>query len=348
MTTAAAAGPVGHRIGIDGGDQEYVQQPDDTVLRAALRHGIGFPYECNSGGCGSCRFQVLEGEVEDLWPEAPGRSDRDRRTGRLLACQSRATSDLRVAVRTAGEFVPVTRPTRHTATLVSVEEVTHDIRTFRFGTDAPAEFRPGQYAVLTLPGVPTVRCYSMSNLANEDGSWEFMIRRVPDGRATTVLFDRLAVGDTVGIDGPYGLAWLRTDRPGDVVCIAGGSGLAPMVSIARAMARGGMLATRHLHFFFGARTPRDVCGEQFLRELPSLSGRIHFHPVVSLPELEPETSWAGETGFVHDAASRLLGDDPAAYEWYFAGPPPMTQALQERLVVDLRVPVDQIHFDRFC
>lgn len=348
MTTASRAGTGGHRILVDAGELEYFQQPDDTVLRAALRAGIGFPYECNSGGCGSCKFQLLDGEIEQLWEDAPGRSDRDRRAGRLLACQCRATTDVRIAVRTSSEFVPAPPPTRQRATLMSVSDVTHDIRTFRFRTDAAASFLPGQYAVLSLPGVPTSRCYSMSNLANDEGRWEFMIRRVPNGRATTVLFDCLSAGDSVGIDGPYGLAWLRPDRPRDVVCVAGGSGLAPMVSIARGAAAHGLLDTRHLHFFFGARAPRDVCGEQFLRDLPSFASRVHFHPVVSMPDLEPETTWSGETGFVHDAVSRLLGKSTASYEWYFAGPPPMTQALQERLVVEHRVPVDQVHFDRFC
>jgi len=346
--TPADTGSAGHRVLIDSSDLDYVQPFGDTVLRAALRAGIGFPYECNSGGCGSCRFQLLEGEVDDLWPEAPGRSDRDRRTGRLLACQCRATTDLRIAVRTSGEYVPPTRPVSRAATLLSVNDVTHDLRVFRFGTDGSAEFRPGQYAVLSIPGVASPRCYSMSNLANSQGEWEFIVRRVPGGEATGVLFDGLDIGDAVVIDGPYGLAWLRTESTRDIVCVAGGSGLAPMVSIARGAADAGMLKSRRLHFFYGARTPSDVCGEQFLRELPSSDDRIDFHPVVSMAHLEPDTPWVGAIGFVHEAVGRILGGELTNLEWYFAGPPPMTTALQGTLAVDHRVPFDQIHFDRFC
>ena len=348
MTSGHDPDAVGHRIRIDGAEGEYLQLAHDTVLRAALRAGIGFPYECNSGGCGSCRFELLEGAVDDLWPAAPGRSERDRRKGRLLGCQSRATTDVRIAVRTGTEYVPAAAPMVRTGVLLDIADVTHDIRTFRFSSPNPAAFLPGQYAVLGIAGVASPRCYSMSNLPNDDGVWEFMIRRVPGGVATSRLFDDLMAGDSIEIDGPYGLAWLRTDNQRDLVCVAGGSGLAPMVSIARGAAAEGMLEERELHFFYGARTPRDVCGEAFLRDLPAFGERVHFHPVVSLADLEPETPWSGTTGFVHDALTAVLGPDLNGYEWYFAGPPPMAQAMQDRLLVEHRVPFDQVHFDRFC
>ena len=151
----------------------------------------------------------------------------------------------------------------------------------------------------------------MSNVGNNEGEWHFQIRHVANGMATGKLFHHLHVGEEIEIDGPYGLAYLRQGVTRDIVCVAGGSGLAPMVSIARGAAQSGMLKTRHLHFFYGGRTPRDICGEDFLRELP---------------------------GF---------GDTLPSFEFYFAGPPPMTQTLQEMLMVGYRVPFEQIHFDRF-
>lgn len=336
-----------HRIAIEGGAIEFQQQDGDTVLRAALRAGNGFPYECNSGGCGSCKFGLVEGEVENLWPEAPGLSERDRRKSLLLACQCRAKSDLRIKVRTAPEYVPPIQPKRRTAKLIGVIEITHDLREFRFQEDGLVDFRAGQYATLAIPGLAAPRSYSMSNLANGDGQWHFQIRRVPHGQATDRFFHHLKLGDEIEIDGPYGLAWLREDSPRDIVCAAGGSGLAPMVSIARGASASGMLATRHLHFFYGGRTPRDICGESFLSELPEFGSRIHFHPAVSMPEQDPDSSWDGETGFVHEVIRRRLDGHMSEFEFYFAGPPPMTQALQEMLMVGYRVPFEQVHFDRF-
>ena len=168
---------------------------------------------------------------------------------------------------------------------------------------------------------------------------------MPHGQGTHALFDRLAVGDEIGLDGPYGAAYLRPEAPRDIVCVAGGSGLAPMLSIARGAAAAGLLGQRRLYFFYGARTPRDVCGEAQLAELAGYSEHIVYVPVVSLPG--EDGSWNGETGYVHDAVARRLAGRLGEFEYYFAGPPPMTLALQEMLMIGHSVPFEQIHFDRF-
>lgn len=336
-----------HQILIEGEEQPFPQADKDTLLQAAQRAGIGFPYECSSGGCGSCKFELKEGEVENLWADAPGLSERDRRKGLMLACQCRAKGPVKIKVRTSPECRPLITPERRSAKLLASHAVTHDIIEFRFKAQGAAEFQAGQYALLFLPGVTAPRSYSMSNIANPQGEWHFQIRRVPDGKATDCLFHQLQPGDTIEIDGPYGLACLRKESVRDIVCVAGGSGLAPMVSIARGAAQAGMLQDRQLHFFYGARTPRDVCGEQFLRELPGFGDRILYHPVVSQPGDDPQAPWNGETGFVHEAVKRVLGTKMPDCEFYFAGPPLMTQSLQSMLMLDYKVPFEQVHFDRF-
>ncbi|MFZ5490272.1 MAG: 2Fe-2S iron-sulfur cluster-binding protein [Pseudomonadota bacterium] len=334
-------------IHIDGSPTRFIQTGSDTVLRAALRAGIGFPYECNSGGCGSCKFEIVAGEVQVLWPEAPGLMDRDRRKGRHLACQCVATGELTIKVRTDAAYVPRIPPRRRRARLVGTTDVTHDIREFRFVSEGTADFLPGQYASVVIDGVGAPRAYSMSNLPNAEGEWHFQIRRVHQGQATTRLFHALQVGHEVEIDGPYGLAYLREDNTRDIVCVAGGSGLAPMVSIARGAATAGLLGTRKLYFFYGGRTPRDLCGEALLRELPGFGDAISYHPVISEGGSDKAAAWSGNVGFIHEWLPRVLGEGLAQYEFYFAGPPPMTQAIQEMLMVTYHVPFQQIHFDRF-
>ncbi|MBS1143340.1 MAG: Ferredoxin:Oxidoreductase FAD/NAD(P)-binding:Oxidoreductase FAD-binding region [Proteobacteria bacterium] len=322
-----------------------LQADGDTILRAALRAGLGYSYECNSGGCGGCKFELVSGEIETLWAEAPGLSERDRKRGRHLACQCRACSPITIKAATAAEYQPKILPRRQKAGLMAVQDITHDIREFRFVAEAHADFLPGQFAMLDLPGIASSRAYSMSNIGNGQREWHFQIRRVLHGQGTHVLFEKLAVGDEIGLDGPYGVAYLRTEAPRDLVCVAGGSGLAPMVSIARGAVDAGLLADRKLYFFYGARTPRDVCGESLLRSLDGFGDRIIYIPVVSLPG--DNGDWDGQTGFVHDAVAHTLPAAVANYEFYFAGPPPMTQALQELLMVGHKVPFEQIHFDRF-
>ncbi|MDR3369154.1 FAD-binding oxidoreductase [Rhodoferax sp.] len=324
---------------------EFVQAAQDTILRAALRSGHGMAYECNSGGCGGCKFELLQGEIETLWPQAPGLSERDRQRGRHLACQCRALGPVVIKAQSGADYVPPILPKRQMARLLGTRDISGDIREFRFQTEGPANFLPGQFAMLDLPGLGSSRAYSLANTANPQGEWHFQIRRVAQGTGTRILFESLHPGDTIELDGPYGVAYLRTDAPRDIVCVAGGSGLAPMVSIARGAAEAGLLAQRKLHFFYGARTPADVCGEDMLRTLPGFGQQIHYVPVVSMPG--NNGTWQGRTGFVHEALASTLTGALSNHEFYFAGPPPMTQALQELLMVEHQVPFEQIHFDRF-
>lgn len=334
-----------HQILIEGGESFAVSTDEDCLLRGALRAGIGMPHECNVGGCGACRFELVVGEMADLWPQAPGLSERDRRRGKRLACQSRPLSDCTLRLRTGEEYRPVVAPRHHTARLEARRELTPDMSLFSFRLPEAAAFRPGQYTLFQLPGVTGVRAYSMSNLPNPEGLLEFVIRRVPGGQGSTALFERVAVGDAVSIDGPYGHAWLRSasESARPVVCIAGGSGLAPMLSVARAAVA--FPPSRPVHFFDGVRTVADLCGERELAAGHGAPPGLDYTPVLSEPPADG--SWNGATGFVHQTVAARLAAPLDQYEFYFAGPPPMIEAVQTLLTLNHRVPHQQVHFDRF-
>ncbi|MCH2557698.1 MAG: FAD-binding oxidoreductase [Alcanivorax sp.] len=333
-------------IKLQGSDQAFEQEPHhDCLLRAGLHAGIGLAYECNSGGCGSCKFELIEGDVVELWEQAPGLGERDRKKGRKLACQCRAVGDVTIKMRTDDQCRPPVVPRRFPATLERRHSITDDIIEFRFRGDAPARFLPGQYAMLRLPDSDSPRAYSMSNLPNDDGIWEFWIRRKPGGRITQRLFDHLRPGDRVTLDGPYGMAHLQPDSPRDILCIAGGSGISPVLSIARGVLLDPRLADRRLHFFFGGRTPADICGADQLRALPGATERLTFQAAISEPT--DGDGWAGPAGFIHDTVAHTLGDTIRNHECYLAGPPPMVQATTRMLLLEQHVPQEQVHFDRF-
>lgn len=336
-----------YKLQLEGVNLPILASPDDTILRAALRAGLGFPYECNSGGCGTCKFEILSGSIKNLWPDAPGLTERDRRKNKFLACQCLPTSDLSIKVRIDPSCTPKLRPQRRTAKLVGIRDITHDILEFHFVSDNSADFLPGQFASVHIDGVDSPRCYSMSNLPNPSGEWHFQIRRVRHGLASTALFTRYRPGDQVVIDAPFGNAYLREESPRDIVCVAGGSGIAPMVSIARGAARAGLLNKRKLYFFYGGRTPHDLCGEDFLRALDAPVGHVFYYPIVSDMDSAADHKWTGDVGFVHDWIPRKLGVALQNFEFYFAGPPPMAQAMQEMLMLRHQVPFNQIHYDRF-
>jgi toluene monooxygenase electron transfer component len=335
-----------YKIEIADSGLQFECPPTDTIMRAALRAGLGMPYECNVGSCGTCKVELQSGTVESAWPQAPAINERDRAKNRVLGCQSRPTSDCRIRVRLAPQYQSHYPPRQFSVTLSDWRDITHDIREFRFEAATPAEFLPGQYALFHLPTLGAPRAYSMSNIMQGDGSWQFQIKRVPGGTGTAVLFDQLRRDDRITLDGPYGLAYLRNDSPRDIVCIAGGSGLAPAISIARGMAANPAMATRKLHFFYGGRGPRDICGEDMLRGLPGFGERIFFHPIISIPETGTEAVWSGKTGFVHELVLEVLGQSLKEHEIYFAGPPPMAQAVQ-RILLQEKVPGGQIHYDAF-
>lgn len=186
---------------------------DDTILRAALRAGFGFPYECNVGSCGNCRFELVSGEVKHLRVDAPAYTERDKQRKRFLGCQAQPLGDCAITVTLRDQYRSAHLPQRTNARLITAQDITHDIREFHFALEKPAMYRPGQYALLSLPNVDGARAYSMSDTPGDGSEWSFQIRRTPNGAATGFLFDRVAIGDVIGIDGPYGMAYLREDRP---------------------------------------------------------------------------------------------------------------------------------------
>lgn len=315
-------------------------EADETVLRAGLRAGIGLSYECHAGGCGTCKIELLEGRAETTMPDAPGLSDRDRRKGRLLACQCVPLTDCRIKARVDAEHVPPVPPRRLAVQLVATRDITHDIREFRFRGERPATFLPGQYALLTIDGLP--RAYSLANLANEAGEWCFQIRRVSGGRVSPLLF-AAQPGLTALLDGPFGLAYLRPgSRP--VVCVAGGSGLAPMLSIARGVAADRALPERAVYFFHGGRDRADVLDAAWMAAATGLGDRLHYLPALSQPAAP-----AGDirVGLIADVLRAELGEHLDRFDFYCAGPPVMTQAVEDLLLRHAGLPADRLRFDRF-
>ena len=328
-------------------DKAFRCDADDTVLSAALRAGIGFPYECNSGGCGTCQFELLEGDLAELWPEAPGLSPRARGRGKRLACQSVPGSDCTIKVALNDEMAPAIAPRRQMLAFVGSRPLTDDMAEFSFRSNGPAEFLPGQFATIRLGNVQGHRAYSMSNLPNAAGEWHFVVKRVPGGKGTSVLFDALAPGDEVSVDGPYGNSYLRTANGRDIVCIAGGSGLSPVLSILRAAVRAPGLSDRRIQLFYGGRGPRDICVPEILAADPLLRERVVLHTAISDDNAPGAAEWAGERGFVHELVRKTLGEQIPQFDYYFCGPPPMTDAVHRMLLLDYKVPARQLHFDRF-
>lgn len=329
------------RIEIDRSD-EIILCEDDTILRSALRAGIGFPYACNSGSCGNCRFTLIEGEVEHVFGDAAAWSERDQRKNRWLGCQAMPRSDCRIKVRLNDAYRPPIQPVKVNAMLEDQRGITHDIREFDLRLERALEALPGQYALLNLPGMTQPRAYSMSEVSDDGTLWRFQIKLMPEGAGSRVLGD-MKPGARMLLDGPYGTAYFRPDSPRDILCIAGGSGLSPMLAICRAAHADPRCESRSITLYYGGRSEADLFDPAILPQ--DCGGKDRLKYVAALSE-HASASWNGPTGMLHEVVDADLGSELPQFEVYFAGPPAMADAM-ERLLIERDVPPEQVHFDKF-
>ncbi|MCX6462048.1 MAG: SpoIIE family protein phosphatase [Pseudonocardiales bacterium] len=185
------------------GDRSVACDGDQSLLEAFLRAGVWMPSSCNQGTCGTCKLQVLDGEVDHRASPLDTLTEEERAAGLVLACQARPRGDARVALPGAGGTDRATHPLRDlAATVVALDDVARDTRRILLGLDEPLAFDAGQYVELVVPGSGERRQYSLANTAEEDKVLELHVRRVPGGVAS----DRWLLGDlaVVSLRGPDG------------------------------------------------------------------------------------------------------------------------------------------------
>jgi ferredoxin-NAD(P)+ reductase (naphthalene dioxygenase ferredoxin-specific) len=317
--------PIGKAITVSNGA---------NLLETLREHQVPISYSCMAGRCGTCRCKVIDGNVLESGREAKITNPNEER--HVLACMSVLTESCTIEIPEPDEVV--THPARILkATVVAIDDMTHDIKRLRLRSNKPLSFTAGQYATLQF-SPEHVRPYSMAGLP-EDEELEFHVRLVPDGRVTTYIASDLKVGDSVRISGPLGTAYLRKKHEGPMLCVAGGTGLAPVLSIVRGALAEGM--TNPIHVYFGVRSPQDIYGAGRLYELAEKHSNLRIHIVVTTGNDNP----ALRSGLVTDAVAQ---DWESLDGWraYLCGAPPMVEAATF-LVKQKGVLAEHIHADAF-
>lgn len=306
----------------------------DNLLEVLRAHAVPVSYSCLSGRCGTCRCEVLDGQLIDSGPEA-GRPRKDS-TRQVLACQAVLTGNCTIALPEVDEVV--VHPARIVkGTVTAIEQATHDIRRVHVKPSKPLAFSPGQYA--TVQFTPDhIRPYSMAGLPG-DPLLEFQIRRVPGGRVTEHVFQHLEVGATLRISGPLGTAYLRRKHTGPMLCVGGGTGLAPVLSITRGALAAGM--TQPIHLYFGVRSMDDLYDAERLQALAHAHPNLQVHIVVATGPVAPGL----RAGLVTDAIAQDL-PDLAGWRAYLCGAPAMVEAL-DLLVTRAGMARSHVHADAF-
>ena len=289
-------------------------EPGANLLQALQAAQVPMSYSCMAGRCGTCRCRVLDGEVMEGRGEGQGPLDGDGT--QVLACQTYLTQPCTIEIPEPDEVV--VHPARIVkASVTALEDLTHDIKRLLLRPAKPIEFSPGQY--LQLQFTPEhARPYSMAGLCH-DGLLEFHVRLVPGGRVTGYIARDLRVGDAVKVSGPLGSAYLRRRHEGPMLCVAGGTGLAPILSIVRGAVAQGL--RNPIHLYFGARSPRDVYG------LPWLQALQREHPALTTHVVVASGGQPGvqRLGLVTDAIAQDHAD-LGGWRAYLCGSPPMVEA----------------------
>lgn len=300
---------------------ELVVQPLDralpfesgaNLLQALREHNVPVSYSCMAGRCGTCRCKVLDGQVLESGREQKltGLNDGNY----VLACMSVLTESCTVEIPEPDEVV--THPAKILkAKVVAIEDLAHDIKGIRLKSSKQLEFSPGQYASLQFTP-DHIRPYSMAGLVDDD-TLEFHVRVVPGGRVSGYVANELKIGDPVRVSGPMGTAYLRVKHDGPILCVAGGTGLAPVLSIVRgALARG---MSNPIYVYFGVRSPADAYKVDVLEQLAQLHDNLTVHVVAGV-------SGAGlRQGLVTEAVDQDWLS-LAGFRAYVCGAPPMVDA----------------------
>ena len=309
---------------------------DETILTAALREGMDFPHSCRVGGCATCKCRLVEGQVRELTETSYLLTEEELAQRTILACQSVPIGPVRIEV----EQTKVLAVQECSATVVAQELLTQDIQRVRMQLDAPLNYKPGQFAQITLATLPGMtRSYSFATEPDAHGVVDFFVRRVPGGVFTEHVHSTSLVGQKAHVQGPFGQFWLReSDAP--ILFVVGGSGLAPVMAMLRAMQA--QHVARSVTLLFGARTQADLYLMQELRAMAaSWAGTFTLIPVLS--EAQGDASWQGAQGLVTERLSHVL--EPGMHA-YLCGPPGMIDAATAQLQ-QAGLPKAHIHADRF-
>ena len=328
----------------------------EKVLYAGLAHGLALPYECATGTCGTCRGRIVQGAAHVEWNEAPGFARLKRDKGDILMCQARPTADcvLRVPAKIGPHANPDTLPAHCTGRIENVRRLVRDVIDFDLVLSRPMTFEAGQFVVLEASGVEGGRAYSMVNYDRAAERLQLVIKQKPGGKYSDWLFDNDVTGREINVFGPLGRATFLPEEGKNVLCIAGGSGLAGMMSILDRAVRENYFQDRSAHVFFGVRTLADAFYLEQLSSYAALaSGKLQVtlalshQPVADAAHPQfPGIRLAN--GMVSEAAAHGMAGQYDNMVAFVAGPPVMVDGVLRFLTHEAKLPRAFIRYDKFA
>ena len=348
--TPSQTGTQDFQITVNPSGRSFTAMPGETMLAAGIRAGVGLPYGCKDGACGSCKCKKLSGTVVHREHQSKALSEQEEIEGFVLTCSAVAHSDVLLESRqvtSAGAFPIKRMPTR----VSSIERKSADVMLLKLQLPANDSFsyHAGQYVEFILRDGAR-RSYSMANAphtppvgeAESASALELHIRHMPGGKFTDHVFNALKEKEILRIEGPYGSFYLREDSSKPIVLLASGTGFAPIKAVLEHMQRQGI--TRATTLYWGARRPADLYMDQWVRTKLTEMPHLRYVPVVS--DALPEDAWNGRAGFVHQAVLQDL-PDLSAYQVYACGAPIVVDSARAAYTGQAGLPDDEFYADSF-
>ena len=333
------------RVQIQPANLSMEVQRDEPILLAAIRQGIGLPYGCRDGACGSCKCRLLEGRVIHGAHQAKALSAAEEQAGFVLTCCATPQTDCVIEARhvpAAGEFAVLKMPTRVLSSVRAAPDVM--LLSLQLPGNQNFQFRAGQSIDFILPG-GIRRSYSMATSPSRLGqppTIELHLRQMPGGHFTDHAFSTLKARDILRIEGPFGSFHVSPTSAKPIVLLASGTGFAPIKAILEQLQD--WADARPVRLYWGCRVRADLYqhewAEQAARDMPNL----RYVPVLSEPR--EADAWRGRIGLVHEVVMADL-PDLSGHQVFACGAPVMVHAARRDLVARCGLPADEFFADAF-
>ena len=323
----------------------FTVNPDEALLAAAIAQGVGMPYGCKDGACGSCKCKMLSGSVTHGAHQLKAMSPDEEAAGFILTCCATAHTDIVVESRqvTDESAFPVKKmPSR----VSSLTKVSHDVMVVRLQLPASDVFKyhAGQYVEFLLRDGAR-RAYSMANAPHtqaETPGVELHIRHTPGGKFTDHVFGAMKEKEIQRVEGPFGSFYLREESAKPIVFLASGTGFAPIKAMIEHLQL--KRSTRPAVLYWGGRRPADLYMHDWVLQKVTEMPHLTYVPVVS--DALADDQWTGRTGFVHNAVLQDLAD-LSEHQVYACGAPQMVDAARQDFTALCRLDPQEFFADSF-
>jgi CDP-4-dehydro-6-deoxyglucose reductase, E3 len=318
---------------------------DEAILAAAIHAGIGLPYGCRDGACGSCKSRLVEGRVIHGAHQMRTLPPAEEEAGWILPCCATPQTDCVIEARTvagAGDYPVQKMPARVTTLTRAAPDVA--IMKLQLPANLQLKYRAGQYVEFILRDGAR-RSYSMANAPSNLGEppmIELHLRHMPGGKFTDHVFGAMKEKEILRLEGPLGSFFLREESAKPIVLLASGTGFAPIKAILEHMQAKGI--DRPAVLYWGARAKADLYLHEWALQAAASMPNLRYVPVLS--EAKPEDGWTGRSGFVHQAVMADL-PDLSGHEVYACGVPIMVESAKRDFTARCGLPEAAFFADSF-